>query len=303
MGSSQVLKRALMSAPGVSAPLLRAYLRSGVPVPSRLLWLADALKRELPLSWTERMVRLPGGGRLRIDSRSAVGREIYYGGSYEPAVSALLRRLLKPGMVFFDVGANIGEFTALAGHCVGRAGQVHAFEASPRTFSQLVDNVALNRLQNVRLVECAVSSDNGVREFFLSPGIASGSSSLAPAHDYSGQSVKVRAVTLDSYVEENGVPSVNVVKLDIEGAELEAVKGASRLLERDRPTLIVEYHPEVARRFGVDLADLTAALESHRYRLFEIQGARLRSMPGVPSQPTNVLALPEEHSARPDRHQ
>src|SRR5262245_31357064 len=106
MGAGLRLRGLALRYPQLSARLLRAYLRFFGHVPARLEWIVLDLKRELQLGWTKKVLALRGGGRVEVDSRSAVGREIYFTGTYEPDVSAALDRWVKPGMVCIDAGAN-----------------------------------------------------------------------------------------------------------------------------------------------------------------------------------------------------
>ena len=197
MGVTGALRSLALRFPRTGASVLRAYLHRGGRVPEQWEWLVDGLKRDLPLRWEQRVIDLSDGSRLLIDSRSAVGREVFYSGSYEHDVVRELDRELRPGMIFIDAGANIGEFTVRASRIVGAAGQVHAFEASPPTFADLEANIARNQLTNVTANLVALGASNGTVEFFVSRGIASGSSSMRPAHDFSGRTVQVPLVTLD----------------------------------------------------------------------------------------------------------
>jgi FkbM family methyltransferase len=293
MGLTSMLRSLALRYPGAGASVLRTYLRRFEHVPERFEWLVQGLKRDLPLPWEQQVIPLGDGNQLAIDSRSVVGREIFYTGSYEREVVRTLGRELQPGMIFIDAGANIGEFTVRGSRLVGPGGQVHAFEASPQTFADLAANVERNQLRNVTANAVALGSTTGTVEFFMSRGIASGSSSMRPAHDFSGTTVQVPLVSLDQYAEDHHLPRVDVIKMDIEGAELEAFRGATRLLARDdAPVIIFEYHGIVARRFGVGKEQLLSFLEQFGYRI-----SRLGSSAGAPQQaaddvPENLLALP-----------
>jgi FkbM family methyltransferase len=293
MGVTAVVRRIALASPPIGRWALRSYLKSVGHVPERFEWLVDGLKRDLPVPWAERLIPLDGGGQLYIDGRSAIGREIYYAGSYEPLVAGALKRWLTPGMTFLDAGANIGEFSVRASRLVGPSGHVHAFEASPTTFADLSRNLAVNRVTNVTANQMALTSTSGPIEFFMSRGIASGSSSLRPAHDYSGSTVSVPGITLDDYCAQAGISRVDFIKMDIEGAELEAFRGATRLLSSpDAPVMVFEHHAVVAKRFGVGKEDVQAFLGQFGYRL-----TRLGSSAGSPARddaniPQNILALP-----------
>ena len=262
-------------------------------VPERFEWLVDALKRELPLPWERRTVSLGRQLRIHIDSRSAIGREIYYRGSCERDLCRVLERHLRPGMIFIDAGANIGEFTLRASRLVGAAGRVHAFEASPTTFEELETNVQLNALTNVVLQQKALTSRTGELDFYLSGHIASGSSSLRPGHDFTGTVVTVQGVALDDYLRDAGINRVDFIKLDIEGAELDALRGSTRLLSTaGAPMIAFEHHDTIASKFGASRDSLSQLLGSFGYSLLRVGSAAGARKGGGENVPENFLAVP-----------
>ena len=157
-------------------------------------------------------------------------------GTYEAEVQEALVRLLGPGAVMWDVGAHIGFLTALASRTVGPGGQVAAFEPLPANLSRLRRTIELNALTNVIVRPLAVSAARGVAVFRQAA-----SSSMGSLGESSGTTttLEVQTTTLDSELGSLRAPTV--VKLDIEGAEMAAFRGASELLLRIRPALIVEF--------------------------------------------------------------
>jgi FkbM family methyltransferase len=291
MGMGLAFRSAALRYPGIGASVLRAYLHCVARVPARAAWIVEGLKRDLPCRWEQKVVRLSGGGRLHINSASAVGREIFYSGSYEPALLGVLRRWLTPGMTFIDAGANIGEFTIRAARLVGPSGQIHAIEASPDTFRDLVRNINLNHASNVRAHQIALAERPGTLDFFLSKGVASGSSSLRPAHDFSGRTASVVATTLDEFVASQRVAKVDFIKMDIEGAELDAFRGATGLLGGTHPPVMAfEHHPSAAARFSVSRADVEAFLKRFGYAMQTIGSSAGSSGNDAPE---NILAIPK----------
>lgn len=241
-----------------------------------------------------RVVRLGRGARLEVDLSSAMGREVYYFGSTGSEVAGLLRRVLRSGMTFVDAGANMGEFTVRAAGRVGPLGRVVALEASPATADHLRRNVGLNRLENVRVVEAAVFEHDGPQTFHLGRGPDSGSSSLSTPHDHSGESITVEGISLDALARREAIDRVDCIKLDVEGAELPALRGAVGLLGGASPPLVVlEYHPAVSSRAGWSLDDLRCFLEGLDYRLHVVDrrgvGPRIDQ---APDRVCNLVAVP-----------
>lgn len=156
-------------------------------------------------------------------------------GTYEPRTRQWLQAVLGPGRVFFDIGANVGFFTVLASRIVGGEGAVVAFEPLPENLRALQEHVRLNRAQNVTVVAAAVSDRAGTERFGPADNPAMGG--LAP-----DGSIDVATVTLDDLVKEGAVRRPDVLKIDVEGAELRVLAGARRTLVEARPAIVLSAH-------------------------------------------------------------
>jgi FkbM family methyltransferase len=295
MGLGTAFIKLLSVCPPLGRVALRRYVQSGGRFPESSGWVLESLRRRLVPAESVRTVRLGRGIRLEIDLAARTGNTIYYYGSCEPGVAWFLGRFLKPGMSFIDAGANLGEFTVRAAQLVGPSGVVYAFEASPGTVRLLERNVSLNRFTNVHIIPCALCERDGPVTFYLGTGRGSGSSSLTPPHDYYGDQVTVAGVSLDTLVSRERLEQVDCIKLDIEGAEYDAFRGARNLLSRQRPPLLVfEYHPTVASRSSWDLVEAMRYLSQFGYTLHVLENQRL--MPALchfDLGQCNVVAMPD----------
>lgn len=155
-------------------------------------------------------------------------------GFYEYEKQKLISREVRPGSVFWDVGANVGFYSLLASKLVGW-GKVFAFEPVPRNLAYLREHLALNRVANVQVLGIAVSDKNGCANFETEEsgfmGHLSGEGGIA-----------VPTATLDSLVDDSAVLPPDYVKMDIEGAELMALRGANQTFHRFRPVLFLATH-------------------------------------------------------------
>jgi FkbM family methyltransferase len=219
-------------------------------------------------------------------SRCGAGALIYYQGFSEPDTADFILRFLKPGMVFLDIGAHIGEYTLLASQAVGPKGRVHAFEPNPEMFRLLCENVKSNRLHNVTLSDLAISDVDEETEFEVcnEPSISSLKSSVGSdkQRDVLG-SIVVRSIALDKYWQDYETP-IDLVKMDIEGAEILAFAGSKRILESraaNSPVWIFEYAPHNYARFKYQADDLFRLLHNSGYTILEC-GARSYLRPFVP---------------------
>jgi FkbM family methyltransferase len=140
--------------------------------------------------------------------------------------------------VVYDVGAHGGWYTLLASELVGPRGKVVAFEPLPSVLTLLKRNVEINHCTNVQIVEAAVSDNDGTATFFA---LADGTlGSLSPS--YGPNTTTVKTVKIDSLVREKIIPAPYVIKMDIEGGELAALKGAESMLVEHAPMIFLETH-------------------------------------------------------------
>jgi FkbM family methyltransferase len=204
-----------------------------------------------------------------------IGREIADNLTYETHVTTVLRRLLRPGQGFLDVGANIGFHTLLAARRVGPRGRVIAVEMMPRNCELLRASLRVNGFQNVTLHEVAAAEKTQTLRF--THGLGTGNGMLV--NDYVQELVggggynactTVQAAAIDDLVPA-GQP-IHLVKMDIEGAEMRALQGMRRLLESQRPQLIFEYFPHMLRHIGgIEPAALLHAVRAHGYDIRVIE--------------------------------
>jgi FkbM family methyltransferase len=163
-------------------------------------------------------------------------------GTLEPSVQEALRRLIAPGAVFYDVGANVGFFTILGARLVGPQGRVIAFEPVPACARAVANNIALNDFAQAEIHEAAVGAAGG-RDRLLVVGEASWSHLASTGrHADVRDEIDVTVVSVDELVADGGVPPPDVVKIDTEGAELQALAGMRRTIEAHGPAIVCELH-------------------------------------------------------------
>jgi len=155
-------------------------------------------------------------------------------GTYEPEQTALFCRLIAPGQTVFDVGAAAGYYTLLSAQLLGTGGRVVACEPEPKNFRFLRQHVAGNRLQNVTLLPRAVGAESGSARF--GGGTGTGTGRLTGA----GQLI-VAVERLDDLATEQKC-SPDFIKIDVEGAELDVLRGGEATIRRSRPTIFLSTH-------------------------------------------------------------
>ncbi len=200
-------------------------------------------------------------GLVRYPLRSTIGRALYHG-AFERVELAYVRRTLKAGQVFFDVGANAGIFAVNAARRVGESGCVHCFEPGEAELAFLRENVALNQLANVTIYAGAVSDRTGSAEFAAAEdGAMSSLAKTEHPEQVIAHWCKVPTIALDDYVQQRGVERVDFVKIDVEGAERLVFAGARRLLKSSHPlTILFEAFDLNAKGFGYSVEDFLREL-------------------------------------------
>jgi FkbM family methyltransferase len=169
-------------------------------------------------------------------------------GDAEAEIKAIVAKRLREGMVFYDLGANIGVFTLLAARLVGPNGKVFSFEPDAWVASRLRKNVERNGFENVTIVEAGVWSKSGAVNFVpaddaISPDHALG---MFVAGKSGSAGTPRECVALDDFIEKSAPP--NLIKCDVEGAEVEVFAGGDKLLRTYRPWVICELHSESKRK-------------------------------------------------------
>lgn len=172
----------------------------------------------------------------------------------------LIRTILFRGAVVVDVGANIGIYSRCFSGCVGPTGVVHAFEPSPQNFRRLQS--ATRKLPNVRLSRAAVGERSGRSQLYLSDNLNVDHRTYRPEGE-SRETVRVDIIALDDYFRPGA--RVDLIKLDVQGYELHALRGANRVLFDNPATkLLLELWPYGLRQAATPWRDLIAALEEKR---------------------------------------
>jgi FkbM family methyltransferase len=240
-----------------------------------------------------------GHGKFWCYLQEHMGSQIFFRGAYSGDSLTVLTQYLKPDSVFIDIGANHGEFTVAAALLTPN-GQTIAFEPVPKNIARLRINVQSNHLSNVQIMSMGLSDQEGTfpiydQETPYDDGTTNeGLTSLFAAGKRSISSASITTRRLDDVWSSLGLNRVDMIKLDIEGAEWQALRGGQRLLERYKPILLVEVAQSTCAAAGYRANDFAQWIEDLGYRLFLICDAgHLREItPTKLAEFQNLLALP-----------
>jgi FkbM family methyltransferase len=239
----------------------------------------------------DRVVAFDGDLRIGVRFTDKIERSIYLYGLYEFHTTQAFLSLLRPGMTFVDGGAHVGHYTLLAAKRVGPEGRVVAFEPEPRNRERLERNVALNDFSQVAVLPFALFDREGEVAFARAPEGDTGTGAISA----NGAIDAVNTVRLDDIFAREGIERLDVLKLDIEGAEAPALAGAAGLLERARPAVLFEVNRIGVTNDGVSAPALDV-LRGHGYRLYAIESLATRPHFALTELPAGVD--PRPHAER-----
>ena len=232
-----------------------------------------------------------GGHKMYVNPHDhGVDQALIFGGDHEPDQKRLILEFIRPGMVVFEIGANIGDYTLAFARRCGPAGRVYSFEPSPKTFAVLRRNVELNGYQNVALVDQAVSDKEGCVRLFEDSESSGNTSLFSGVVPSPAGGIEVPTTTLDAFVQSNGIGRFDFLKADAQGSEYLILSGAGECLRRFRPMLCLEFWPFGIRNSGAQPLALLALLRSLGYTISILREGARRTDRLAPSSDEEILS-------------
>jgi FkbM family methyltransferase len=216
---------------------------------------------------------MPALGAKMIIDPTTYFSDVFVKGFYEIDLVNYFKKSLRPGMTCIDIGANIGYFTMLMAKRVGPRGSVISFEPTQNSLDLLRRNIQLNGFDNVVAENLALSDYNGAARFHEGPPGYEVYNSIGrithpSAKDQSFTARSVSCVTLDDYLAARNIEKVDVIKIDVEGAELSVLRGMEKTLQTNpNARLIVEFAEQTTRGFGYSAKEIGDWLTKRGWRL------------------------------------
>jgi FkbM family methyltransferase len=213
----------------------------------------------------QRVQKQLDGFRMWLNPADAgVSKEILGSGGYEEFELALFRKECKPGMVLMDVGGNIGYYSLAACAQTHDDAKIFAFEPEPQVGAALRDNLALNGFRSVTMIDRALADKRGVLRLNVDQA-NTGKHSLVQSDGPNVRQIEIQTLTMDEFVSEQGIAKVDLIKIDVEGAEGLVLVGARETIRRFAPVIFMEYTPDWLARAGTDTRALFADLAAQGY--------------------------------------
>ena len=281
-----------------------------VPPPAWLHAFAWATRRFHPkgIDRLVRMIHPPGNANpvrtlvdyddglvLNIDTASFCEWYIWFYGAFRPEISKLLNRMLQPGHVAIDIGANIGMHSVVMANRVGPTGKLFSFEPDPHPYARLVRNLRLNVLDFASTHQAALSAKSERRNFFLHDASIGNYANASLHADNVGKDtprVEVDVLSLDDFLAQNPVARVDVIKLLAQGEEWNILQGARATLERHRPKVFFLYEPSYWHRQNLNLMDAVKFFAGYGYTTYAVEFGPRREVTGEIDKGQVFLATP-----------
>jgi FkbM family methyltransferase len=223
-------------------------------------------------------VKITGGRQMYVDLRSRIGEGLFATGTFDIAAIEPALKALGPGATFIDIGANVGFYSLLALDCVGPAGRVYCFEIDPRPLRALRKTITTFGIENIELNEVAVADEDST-SFFV-PGVDHGHTRIDQSAE---DGYSVATVRLDTWAKQRSLTRVDVMKIDVEGAEKLVLEGAYQTIMKYRPVIVCEAC-ECSENFDYSIDDLIALFQSLDYETEWLEGVWTPTLLAKPKQ-------------------
>ena len=275
---------------------LKYYLRE-FPIRKGKARLLSYLWKPLSFQRYRRSTRLRQAPvQMECDLTKLLQRQLYFFGGYEEENCAYWIERAREAQVIFDVGANVGLYSLLAASA-NPAAEVHAFEPTPEIFSGFTNNIRLNNLTRITANHAAVGRENGSVFLQLCTGAdgANEGMNYVDQQRHSSNDYEVRSVTLDQYCLDHGIERIDLLKMDIEGGEYNALMGSERLLRTKAIRCIfLELIEWAANRSGSSTVDIKRHLAEMGYKMFLKSSSGLQPVgPEGTHNGDNIIAFAE----------
>jgi FkbM family methyltransferase len=210
---------------------------------------------------------------MRVDVSKAMGAAFYWMGYHEFKEWSYLNRILTPEMVFLDIGANQGEYSLFAAKRL-KSGRVIAFEPMSFFYHQLNENIDLNKFRNIEVLNCGLSDRTGAVPIYMgeenSIGEHEGLATIFPTKERARFVEEIKLKVFDDITELLKIIRIDVVKIDVEGAELSVLKGMAKALKKFRPIVLIEMNDITFKAAGYDSPSILEFFKTINYLPFQV---------------------------------
>lgn len=249
--------------------LLRLWAKIGV-APGILHQWVDQYSQTLHVPNLKRSVI--GKNVIQCNLKDHVQSRIYFLGAYEPIEAFLFMELIKPDMHIIDAGANIGFYSLIASSKLSERGKVFSFEPVPSNYEQLEYNIKKSNNSKIEVIKMGLWNKEDTLKFSLDETHSDNHGSFTAGKvTNSSQYFECPVNSLDSLLDNETIPKVDLIKMDIEGSELFALQGAIKSIESYKPTILMEINKFACNSFGYSSTEIDSLLLPLGYKIFKVE--------------------------------
>ena len=211
------------------------------------------------------VVREIQGSKMVLQLKSGgIHADLFMYGYREPEATKVMQEIINPEWTVMDIGANIGYYALMEARVCKK---VYAIEPGTDNYPVLLDNVRLNGYGNIETYRTAIGDHNGTVKFTINPTAPNWNRVAVDGNSDSGHVIEVPLQKLDSFWEDRGRPKVNMLRMDVEGYELQILSGATEMIRTCRPAMFLEVHRDHIKNYGGSARELFAILAEYGYSI------------------------------------
>ncbi len=230
---------------------------------------------------------------MYVNPSEHIQQQLFWYSYYEKEAILTWEAFINKDFVVLDIGANAGYYSLVA---APRARKVYAFEPSTTSLAELTKNIRLNQFSNIEVCPYAVSAETGKGTLYISVADNSGMSGLEVPEIFSGITEVVATVSLDEWVSSSAIAAVDLIKIDVEGAEMNVLTGMKQLVQQYQPVIFIEIIGSLLDKFKHTPASIYQFLFSCNYSAYEIIKPGLLKQVTEPKEADSIIFLPRNYT-------
>lgn len=264
------------------------------PFPHKGLKYFEALLKRFKLHKERFVKKLPNGLLMELSASDHIEKYLFWYGAYEKKEVSTMQTLLHTDSVVVDIGANVGYYSLMAAEKV-TTGHIYSFEPVSKNLEKLERNISLNKLTVIHPIQTAISNVSGRTVIYISADDNSGMSGLRAAENFSGQSETVKCLTLDEAVTAYNIPKINLVKIDVEGSEVNVLRGMTKTITEQLPVLLMEVSAATLAMYHEKIQTIYQLLSAKGYIACKVTAINVLKKINTPQEADLVFFIPEHY--------
>lgn len=238
--------------------------------------------------------------KIKLNPEDWIQQQILFLGLYdsEALETEFWKNILIPGQTVIDIGANIGYYSLITGNILKNNGMIYSFEPSLKNYTRLLENIALNNFSNIIPINKALSNEEIKRNLYISDSKNWGMTRFSTHESFKGEMELVDCIKFDNFAKENAIKTVDLIKIDVEGAELLVLKGMEETLKNTSPMVLIEVNNDTATSMNSNISEIYLFMASFAFSPFEIITANLLRIIKKPIVGRLIVFMKEDYKIK-----